>query len=124
MERNGGELIFTRRNTQEVRDSEDLEVWRQQFTERPRRPRGRGQDFNKDVKSLFKAPSVRNLKAKRELDDSSSVVSGGESVGGLSGVSSFMSRPVSRLSQSSSCWSSKSRGDWFNPHNYKHGGLR
>ena len=120
MERNGGELIFTRRNTQEVRDSEDLEVWRQQFTERPRRPRGRGQDFNKDVKSLFKAPSVRNFKAKRELDDSSSVVSGGESVGGGSGVS----RAGSWLSQTSSCWSTRARRDWYNPTNWRHGGLR
>ena len=119
--------MFTRRNTNEIRDSEDRDCWRQQFTDKPKRPRGRGQErreYNRDVKTLFRAPPVRIFKTKRELDDSSSVATGGESVGGLSGVSSAMSRPVSRLSHTSSCGSSKSRRDWFNPDHWGHGGLR
>jgi len=120
LERTGGEIIFTRRNTEEIRDAEDQEFWRQQFTEKPRKPRSRGQNFNKDVKGLFRAPPVRNFKAKRELDDSSSVVSGGESVGGFSGVS----RPGSLLSLTSSCGSTRRRRDWYNPTNWRHGGLR
>ena len=128
LERTQGEMVFTRRNTNVIRDSEDREAWRQQFTNKPKRPRVRGQerrDFNRDVKTLFRAPPVRIFKkTKTEQDDSSSVATGGESEEGLSGVSSVMSRPVSRLSQSSSCWSSKSRRDWFNPDNYRHGGLR
>ena len=127
LERTQGEMVFTRRNTNEIRDSEDRDCWRQQFTDKPKRPRGRGQErreYNRDVKTLFRAPPVRIFKTKRELDDSSSVATGGESVGGLSGVSSSMSRPESRLSRTSSCWSTKSRRDWFNPHNWRHGGLR
>ena len=125
LERTQGELVFTKRNTNEIRDAEDRELWRQQFTDKPKRPRGQERrEYNRDVKTLFRAPPVRIFKTKREMDDSSSVATGGGSVGGLSGVSSAMSRPESRLSRSSSCWSTKSRRDWFNPHNWRHGGLR
>ena len=125
LERTQGQMVFTERNTNVIRDEQDRELWRQQFTNKPKRPRGpERRDFNRDVKTLFRAPPVRIFKTKRELDDSSSVATGGESVGALSGVSSFMSRPVSRLSRTSSCGSSKSRRDWFNPDNWRHGGLR
>ena len=100
-------MVFTRRNTDEIRDEEDREVWRQQFTNQPRRPRGRGQERDRNVKTLFKAPPVSKFKGKREPDDRSSVVSGG-----------------SRASQTSSCWSTKSRRDWYDPTYWRHGGLR
>ena len=118
--RTEGEIIFTRRNRDEVRDAEDREVWRQQFTDRPKRPRGRGQ--NRDVKSVFRAPPVTFFKGKRELEDGSSVVSvsGGHSVVG----GSVVSRAGSGVSQTSSCWSTRSGRDWYNPAYWRHGGLR
>ena len=98
-------MVFTRRNMDEIKDSEDQAVWREQFTDHPRGPRGR--ERHRDVKTLFRAPPVRKFKGKRELDDRSSVVSGG-----------------SRASQTSSCWSTKSRRDWYDPTYWRHGGLR
>ena len=119
MGRTRGELVFTRRNTDKLRDAEDREVWRQQFTDRPKRPRGRGQMI-RSVKSVFKAPPVTFFKGKRELEDSSSVISGGTSVVGGSGVS----RAGSRVSQTSSCWSTRTTRSWYNPTYWRHGGLR
>ena len=72
LERTKGEVVFTRRNTEEIKDGEDHELWRQQFTDQPRRPRGR--ERHRDVKTLFRAPPVRKFKGKRELDDSSSFI--------------------------------------------------
>ena len=115
LERTQGELVFTTRYTEEVRDERDLEFWRQMFTDKPRRPRGRGRDFSRDVKTQFRAPP--DVKTKRELDDSSSVVTGAESVG-------VLSRPGSRVSRSSSSWTTRSGRDWYNPDNWRHGGLR
>ena len=100
------------RNTDEVRDGEDREVWRQQFTSKPRRPRG--QERRRKVKTVFRAPLVPDMKTKREPEDGSSVVTGGESVVGVSGPSSARS----------SCRSTRSGRDWYNPHNWRHGGLR
>ena len=65
-------MVFTRRNMDEIKDSEDQEVWREQFTDHPRGPRGR--ERHRDVKTLFRAPPVRKFKGKRELDDSSSFI--------------------------------------------------
>ena len=92
-----------------------LELWRKMFTDRPRRPRGRGRDLSRVVKTQFRAPP--DVKTKRELDDTSSVVTGAESVG-------VLSRPESRVSRSSSCWTTRSGRDWYNPDNWRHGGLR
>ena len=120
-----GEIVFTRRNTDEVRDSRDSELWRQQFTDKPLRPRGRGRagrDFSRDVRTQFLAPPVRTIKAKEELDDSKSVASGVESVAGS--VKTAQYRAESGLSESSSCRPTQSRRDWYNPHNWRHGGLR
>ena len=115
LERTQGELVFTTRYTEEVRDDRDLELWRQMFTDRPRRPRGRARDLSRVVKTQFRAPP--DVKTKRELDDTSSVVTGAESVG-------VLSRPESRVSRSSSCWTTRSGRDWYNPDNWRHGGLR
>ena len=103
------------RNTDEVRDAEDREVWRQQFTDKPRRPRG--QERRRKVETVFRAPLVRDVKTKRELDDGSSVIAAGEYEGGVSGVSGVSSAM-------SSCRSTKTGRDWYNPQYWRHGGLR
>ena len=116
LERSQGELVFTTRYTEKVRDERDLDFWRQMFTDRPRRARGRGWDLGRVVKTQFRAPP--DVKTKRELlDDTSSVVTGAESVG-------VLSRPESRVSRSSSSWTTRSGRDWYNPDNWRHGGLR
>ena len=133
LRRTKGEVVFMWRNVETIREGRergrDLDSWRVQFTNKPKRPRARGEQiFSRDVKHLFKAPPVRVVKTKREeMDDSSSVATAGDfrgSLGSLSEAGSSMSRPVSRLSLASSCYSSKSGRDWYNPSYWRHGGLR
>jgi len=129
LRRTQGDVVFIRRNVESIRSGRDLDCWRQQFTNKPKRPRVRGQErnFSRDVKHQFRAPPVRLIKTKTELDCSSSVATAGDtgsSLGSLSEGGSHMSRPVSRLSHTSSCLSSKSSRDWYNPNYWRHGGLR
>ena len=127
LSRTRGEVVFMRhRNLEIIRGGRDLDLWRQQFTNKPKRPKVRGEDrgFSRDVKHVFRAPPARVIKTKRESDDSSSMATTGGSVYSLSEVPERMSRPVSRLSEASSYQSSKSRRDWYNPNYWSHGGLR
>ena len=128
--RTSGEVVFMRNRSSEViRGGQDLDLWRRLFTNKPKRPRPRGEErgFSRDVRHTFRAPPARVIKTKKEDDDSSSMATAGGtggSVCSLSEVSSQMSRPVSRLSSTSSWQSSKSRRSWYNPHYWSHGGLR
>ena len=125
-----GEVVFMRnRSCEVIRGGQDLDLWRRLFTNKPKRPRVRGEErsFSRDVRHTFRAPPARVIKTKKEEDDSSSMATAGGtggSVYSLSEVSSHMSRPVSRLSEASSCQSSKSRRSWYNPDYWRHGGLR
>lgn len=129
-----GEVVFMWRNVNTIRNMEDNDHWRGQFTsrERIRRDRsdrggGEGHNHNRlrHIKHTFKAPPPRILKTKREIDDCSSIATAGSSsCGYISDASSHMSRPLSRASHTSSQYSSKSRRDWYNPGNWSNGGLR
>merc|ERR1712096_41201 len=80
---------------------EDTQLGREQFTnnQRPKRP---PDSRRRTVTHAFRAPPPRNIKTKKELDDTSSVATaGGSSAGSVSGVSSKWSRPLSRVSHTS-----------------------
>ena len=118
-----------KRHVNTVREGRDMADWRATFTNRPKRPRPRGErrNFDRNVRNMFRAPPARMIKTKMEEDDTSSMATAGRTAGSvysISEVASRMSRPVSRLSEASSCLSSKSRRDWYNPTFWNHGGLR
>ena len=126
-----GNVKFVWSHVNVINNEEDKEHWRRQFTRAPRRPKPtRDDSFVRDrrrVKHMFKAPPVRVIKTKKELDDASSLATAGSSARGyLSDVESHMSRPLSRISRysESSNASSKSKRDWYNPALWEHGGLR
>ena len=130
-----GDVRFVWRGVNVIKCEEDKQHWRSQFTSRPRPPRdsrtrggrGGGAWERRAVTHVFRAPPPRVVKTKQELDTdgaSSVATAGGSHRGSISDVASEMSRPLSRLSTSSSTVSSKSRRDWYNPGNWQHGGLR
>jgi len=129
-----GNVVFNWRNVSQVKSQEDTQLWREQFTnnQRPRRP---PDSHRRTVTHAFRAPPPRNIKTKKELDDTSSVATaGGSSAGSVSGVSSKWSRPLSRVSHTSfmssgtkysvSGTKKESRRTWYSQENWGHGGLR
>lgn len=104
-----GNLVFDWRNVGQVRGQEDVQMWREQFTDRER-PRRNPDKYSRKVQHAFRAPPNRHFKTKEELDEISSVATAGSSyAGSLSGVSSKWSRPTSRISN----FSSTSNGSSF-----------
>jgi len=129
-----GNLVFIWRNVNQVRGQEDVQMWREQFTNRER-PRRNHEKVNRKVQHAFRAPPPRHFKTKEEVDDLSSVATaGGSCAGSVSGVSSKWSRPNSR-SSNFSCTSNGSnfsllgtrkelKRTWYSQENWGHGGLR
>jgi len=131
-----GNLVFMWRNVNQVKGAEDVQMWREQFTNRERRPR-RNPDkvINRKVQHAFRAPPPKHFKTKEELDDLSSVATaGGSSAGSVSGVSSKWSRPNSRTSNFSYTSNGSTfsvlgtrkelKRTWYSQENWGHGGLR
>jgi len=63
-----GNLVFMWRNVNQVKGAEDVQMWREQFTNRERRPR-RNPDkvINRKVQHAFRAPPPKHFKAKKIL---------------------------------------------------------